>query len=306
MTVLGPVEPGDLGPTLTHEHLLISLFDIPGRWDLNGLLHDRDLIADEIGHFRDAGGGTIVELSLPGSGRDPEGLRHLAEKSGLHVVMGCGWYRQPYYRPEDRIDRRSVEDLAGELVAEIENGCVGTGIRPGIIGEIGCDKTWMSALEERAHRAAARAQLATGLPLTTHSIASPIGLWQLDIFEQEGVDPRRVVIGHADSYPVLDYCLAIVRRGAYVQFDKVGNQDAFFTREDRLVRLILDLIDQGFIAQILLSQDICFRSELKTYGGRGYDYIPTRFVPTLQTAGLGDHEIRQLLEVNPQRMLSQR
>jgi phosphotriesterase-related protein len=306
MTVLGPVESGELGPTLTHEHLLISLFDIPGRWDLNGLLYDRDVIADEIGYFRDAGGGTIVELSLPGSGRDPEGLRHLAKMTGLHIVMGCGWYRQPYYRPEDRIDQRSVEDLAGELVAEIEGGCGATGIRPGIIGEIGCDKTWMSALEERAHRAAARAQVATGLPLTTHSIASPIGLWQLDVFEQEGIDPRRVVIGHADSYPVLDYCLAIVRRGAYVQFDKVGNEDAFFTREDRLVRLILDLIDQGFITQILLSQDICFRSELKAHGGRGYDYIPTRFVPTLRTAGLGDDDIRQLLELNPQRMLSQR
>jgi len=88
-------------------------------------------------------------------------------------------------------------------------------VRPGIIGEIGTDKPWVSALEERVHRAAARASLATGLAITTHAILSPVGLDQLRIFTEEGVDPGRVVIGHADSYPVLDHYLTLLGEGRY-------------------------------------------------------------------------------------------
>jgi phosphotriesterase-related protein len=304
MTVNGPVDPAELGFTLPHEHLWINLFEAPGRWDLNGVLQDADLVVGELAHFGAAGGGAVVELSLPGNGRDPDRLRDISGRSGLHVVMGCGWYRQPYYPEADLIDRRSPDDLAEQLVREIERGAGEGGVRPGIIGEIGCHKSWMSAQEERVHRAAARAQVATGLPLTTHSIASPIGLWQLDVFAEEGVDLTRVAVGHADSYPVLDYHREIVRRGAFVQFDKVGGIDAFYTPEARLVELIRALVAEGFVEQVLLSHDICFRSELKTFGGRGYDDIPSRFVPALREAGLSEQEIEQMTVRNPQRLLT--
>ena len=112
------------------------------------------------------------------------------------------------------LDRASVGELADRLVAEIESGVADTGIRPGIIGEIGTDKPWLSALEERVHRAAGRAARQTGLAITTHSVMSAVGLAQLQVFEDEGVDPARVVIGHADSYPSLDHYLEIIRRGA--------------------------------------------------------------------------------------------
>lgn len=304
MTVRGAVSPQDLGVTLPHEHLLWNIYWAQARWDINGILRDVDQACDEVAHFRKNGGGTIVETSVPGSGRDPLGLRTISERTDVHVVMGCGWYRQPYYRPEDRIDRRSPDDLAAEIVHEFESGVADTEIRPGIIGEIGCDKTWMSALEERAHRAAARAQLATGLAITTHAIASPVGLWQLNIFEEEGVDLSRVAVGHADSYPVLDYYKEIARRGAFVQFDKVGDPRSFFMPEARLVVFIQELVAAGYLEHILLSHDTAFPIHLKVLGGIGYDYVPTVFRQRLDDAGLSSREIEQILVDNPRRLLT--
>ncbi len=135
-TVLGPVEPDDLGFTLPHEHTQIALWHAAGRHDYWELTRDEPLIVEELGRFTAAGGSGIVDLTLPGVGKDPAWLAGLARATGLHVVMGCGWYRGMHYPAEANIDRRSVDSLADELVEEIEGGVEG-GIRPGIIGEMG-------------------------------------------------------------------------------------------------------------------------------------------------------------------------
>ena len=223
-TVLGPVAAGDLGWVLPHEHTAISLWHIPNRWDYWELRRDAVVIHEELAALRAAGGGTVVDLTVEGVGRDPRWLASVAAAAGLNVVMGSGWYRGAYYPAEAQIDRRSVDDLAAELVAEFRDGVRGTGVHPGIIGEIGTDKPWVSALEERVHRAAARAAVATGMAISTHAIMSPVGLAQLRIFEEEHVDPARVVIGHADSYPVLDHYLEILDRGANLEFDFIGHR----------------------------------------------------------------------------------
>ena len=207
MTVSGPIPPEKLGFTLPHEHTGISLWHIANRWDYWELTPDDDLIIEELRDFRRRGGGTLVDLTLPGVGRDPDRLRRLASASGLNIVMGTGWYREAYYPAEALIDRRSVDDLAAEMVDELEHGVGDSGIRPGIIGEIGTDKPWVSAREERVHRAAARAAKQTGMAITTHGVQSAVGLAQLRIFTEEGVDPARVVIGHADSHHDLDFYL---------------------------------------------------------------------------------------------------
>jgi predicted metal-dependent phosphotriesterase family hydrolase len=204
-TVLGPIDPGSLGWTLPHEHTQIALWQIPDRWDYWQLTRDEPVILDELQKFKDAGGRGLVDLTLPGVGRDPAWLAGLGRASGLDLVMGCGWYRGAYYPAEALIDRRSVDSLADELVAEIGEGVGDSGVRPGIIGEIGTDKPWISPAEERVHRAAARAARRTGLAITTHAVMSPVGLDQLRLFEEEGADPSRVVIGHADSYRDLDH-----------------------------------------------------------------------------------------------------
>jgi phosphotriesterase-related protein len=304
-TVMGPIDPAALGFTLPHEHTQIALWHIQTRWDYWQLTRDRAGILDELEPFRSAGGGSLVDLTLPGVGRDPAWLRDLAGASGLHVVMGCGWYRSAYYPPETRIDRRSVDDLADELVKEIELGVGDTGIRPGIIGEIGTDKPWLSPAEERVHRAAARAARQTGLAVTTHGVLSDVGLAQLRVFEEEGLDPARVIIGHADSYPVLDHYLAIIERGANIEFDFLGMPwPAEHHGEARTVARLLELLERGHGDRILLSQDVCNDSQLHRLGGNGYTYLHETFLPRLRAAGVAEAEIGAMTEANPQRLLA--
>jgi len=305
-TVLGPIEPASLGVTLPHEHTQIALWHVPARWDYWQLTKDEPIVLDELEAFRAAGGSALVDLTLPGVGRDPDWLARIARGSGLHVVMGCGWYRGAYYPPEARIDRRAVDDLADELVLEATDGVGTTGIRPGIIGEIGTDKPWVSAQEERVHRAAARAARRTGLAVTTHGVLSAVGLDQLRILEEEGLDPARVVIGHADSYPVLEHHLAIIDRGASVEFDFLGMSFTALERhgEPRVIELLCDLLARGHVERVLLSQDVCNDAQLRRYGGNGYAYLATTFLPRLREAGVSDAEIDTMTVANPRRILT--
>ena len=304
-TVLGPIEPSTLGFSLPHEHTQIALWHIQDRWDYWQLTRDRAVILEELARYRAAGGSGLVDLTLPGVGRDPTWLRDISDASGLHLVMGCGWYRTAYYPPETRIDRRSVDDLADELVGEIEDGVGETRVRPGIIGEIGTDKLWVSPVEERVHRAAARAARRTGLAVTTHGVLSDVGLAQLRIFEDEGLDPARVIIGHADSYPVLDHHLAIIDRGANMEFDFLGMPwKAEQHGEDRTVDRLLELLARGHVDRILLSQDVCHDTQLKRFGGNGYTYLIETFLPRLRSAGVTDLEIETMTVANPRRLLT--
>jgi predicted metal-dependent phosphotriesterase family hydrolase len=305
-TVRGPLDPSELGFTLPHEHTQISLWHIPNRWDYWELTRDETTILTELALFRESGGTTLIDLTLTGVGRDPLWLRGLAEASGLNIVMGCGWYRQAYYPPDALIDRRSVESLTDELAREATNGVGDTGIRPGIIGEIGTDKPWMTAQEERVHRAAARASRTTGLGITTHAVMSDVGLWQLRVFEEEGADLSRIVVGHADSYPSLDYYLEIIRRGASVEFDFLGMSFTPTERhgEGRIVELLCELLSQGHADRILLSQDVCHNSQLKRYEGNGFVYLAEKFLPRLRASGVSDAEIDVMTRDNPRRLLS--
>lgn len=304
-TVLGAIEPSTLGFTLPHEHTKIALWHVQDRWDYWQLTRDEPVILEELARFREAGGSCLADLTLPGVGRDPAWLRGLAEASGLHIVMGCGWYRTAYYPPEARIDRRSVDDLAEELVGEVTDGVGESGVRPGIIGEIGTDKPWVSPSEERVHRAVARASRRTGLAITTHSVMSDVGLAQLRIFEEEGADPARVVIGHADSYPVLAHYFTIVERGANVEFDFLGMPWPKERHgEDRTVELTCELLARGHADRIFLSQDVCHDSQLKRYDGNGYVYLSETFLPRLRAAGVSDVEIETMTVTNPRRLLT--
>ena len=305
MTVSGPIPPEKVGFALPHEHTGIYLWHIANRWDYWELSPDEERIGDELRDFRRRGGGTVVDVTLPGVGRDPHRLRRLASSTALNIVMGTGWYREAYYPPEARIDRRSVADLAEEMVAEFTDGIAGSGVRPGIIGEIGTDKPWISAQEERVHRAAARAAKATGMAVTTHGIMSAVGIDQLRILTDEGLEPERVVIGHADSYPDLDHYLAMLAMGANLEFDFLGHR--FGTEEasePRLVELIVELLERGFAGQLLLSQDVCHNANLKANGGFGYTYLQQHFLPSLRTAAVGEGEIRQMTVDNPTRILT--
>jgi predicted metal-dependent phosphotriesterase family hydrolase len=304
-TVTGPVAAADLGFTLPHEHTYIDLWSIPGRFDYEGQLADEDVLAEELAAYVALGGRTLVDLTLAGMGRDVAAVAALARRTGLNIVVGTGWYREPYYPPEARIDRRSVGSLADEMVREADEGIDGTGIRAGVIGEIGVDKRWVSAQEERVCRAAGRAQARTGLAITTHALLSRVGLEQLDLFEAEGADPAKVVIGHCDWTPDLDFYLDVVRRGAVVQLDSWGHPDVLSRGlEERVVDLLLELLHRGFERQVLLSHDVCYVQNLRRFGGEGFTYLHRIVLPLLHERGVPDDVVRTVTIENPARLLS--
>jgi len=303
-TVLGAVAPDDLGFTLPHEHTKCSLWWIENRWDYWELIGDEPRINEELAAYKALGGGTLVDVTPIGIGRDLTRLARISQATGLHIVAGAGWYRQAYYPAEARIDRRSVDDLADEIVQEFIDGPV----RPGIIGEIGTDKPWVTAQEERVFRAAARAALRTGASVTTHAVQSDVGLAQLTILEDEGLDPARIVIGHCDSHPRIEHWREIVRRGAHVEADFLGMSFTPLERagEPKVVELISTLLNEGFEKQILLSQDVCHDSQLTSYGGNGYTYLQKSFLPNLASAGVNAATIKTITVENPARLLTLR
>lgn len=300
-TVTGRAQPDSLGFTLPHEHLFLTMWENGGEGSLLQLEDDAVLLS-ELQDFAARGGTCIVDQTPRGAGREPARVRGLAQDSGVMIVMGCGWYTEPYYPAADCLARRSVDSIADQLVAEIEHGLDDTDVKPGLIGEIGVAQGWVSPLEERVHRAAARAQVRTGLPLSTHTAFHGAGLQQLDLFAEEGVDLSRVCIGHCDSQPYLEYCLAITDRGAYVAFDNIGLQMGRL--EERVTELIMELVGRGRQSQILLSHDVGQMSELSYFGGRGFTYLADAFLPRLRAAGLSADLIDTITISNPRRFLS--
>jgi phosphotriesterase-related protein len=305
LTVAGPVPAADIGFTLPHEHLSCSLERVHLRQQAFDFSCDADLISEELDAFRAGGGECVVDLTPPGLGRDARWLQSLSARTGLHVVMAAGWYRDSFYPPGADIDRRSIDSLTDELVAEAEAGVEGTGVRPGIIGEIGTDGARISPREEKVHRAAARAASRTGLAVVTHSLGSKVGLTQLAVFEEEGLEPARVVIGHADSVPDLGYYDAILDRGASLSFDLFGLRDREAdVREATGIQSIVALLERGFADRIMLSQDVCSNAQLRRYGGNGYGYLTVRVLPWLRDRGVEEPEIERMTVANPRHLLT--
>jgi predicted metal-dependent phosphotriesterase family hydrolase len=298
MTVRGPIDAGELGFTLPHEHLLSdTLIEYRG----NGFMRDEALAIAELARFKEAGGASLVDLTTSEIGRDPLALRRISEATGVHVVMSTGHYRDPYLDRE-WFDRTSVDAIAEEMVRDATEGVGETGVRCGIIGEIGADKWYVSAAEERSLRAAARASLRTGLTINTHACRWPVGLAQLDLLEHEGVDPRRVVVSHVDTVPTPGYALALARRGCWVEFDGFGTDTEYDMT--RAIATMRELADAGHFNQLLVSHDVFLRSHLHAFGGNGYDFVARELAARLGEAGFTDDEFRSLTVTHPRRALS--
>ena len=304
MTVRGPVPGAELGFVLPHEHVYCTLRHADYRYDVADQFVDEDVMADEVMAFADLGGATIFDLSVPDNGRSPQRLRRLSERTGVHFVMGCGWYRGNYYLPEERIDRRSADDLAEELIGEITDGVGDTGIRPGVIGEIGSEKDWVSPAEERVLRAVARAHKATGLSIGALHAIGPVAPQQLRILEEEDVDMTRVAVAHCDAYPHLRYLLGLLERGVYIMFDNCGQYRGMGRFEDRILDLIRELIDRGYAGRLMLSHDVCKLGQLQIHGGTGFVYLSETFLPALSAKGVPEEITRTITHDNPRRWLT--
>jgi phosphotriesterase-related protein len=245
---------------------------------------------------------TVVELSNIGMGRDVKRLAALAQSTEINIIAATGFYVQTWH-PAWVADR-SVDELAQLMINELEYGIDGTAIRAGIIGEVGTSKDAITQDEDKVMRAAARAHLRTGRPISTHTSFGNLPLQQIDILREELIPLQYVVIGHLDLAPNFDDVIEVARRGAYVQFDTFG-KEAYQPESVRIARLV-DLVERGYGNSLLVSCDISRNTYMKAYGGYGYDHFLRRVVPELKGRGLTDQILNTILVENPRRLLAGR
>ena len=341
--MLGPVSAEALGVTLPHEHIIADArrnfyFEpaIPAErhmahvdvtlenlgWirahalsNLDCLvLPGRDIMARELKAFRDAGGGTIVEVSTrPLGGTDPVGLMELSKMTGLHIIMGTGHYLGLSYSAESA--ELTEEQLTGDLVRDLTIGVNGTDIRAGIIGEIGLTPAFPND-QRRLLRACARAQATTGAPLTIHPPGGDHRLMEeiLHTVAENGGIPEKTVICHVDIMGFsLDSLRAIVGWGCYIEFDTFGHLfPPFilgeglmnFPGESQRLETIRRLIAEGYVEHILLSHDTFLKIQLASFGGFGYGHILNNIVPVMLRMGIGAQDVNTMTVANPRNLLA--
>jgi phosphotriesterase-related protein len=256
-------------------------------------MQDADLMAEEMRIAKSEGISCIVDGGHPDMGRDINFLRRISTMSGLPIVAGAGFYTQPFYPKE--LATMSEEQIVQALIKQTETDPVG------VFGEIG---SWddMTATERKVFRAVGKAHVATNLPIFTHTgIPGKAALEQLDIFEDVGVNPNRVVIGHVGNLvdPQVQVHKALCRRGAFIGFDRQGGPG-----DAQQVPLVMALLEAGFAENLMFSADISNAGQMKKNGGGGYAKTLTVFVPKIKAAGASDDVLHTIMVDNPRRFLA--
>ena len=261
------------------------------------ILDDEDVATRELERYRAPGGGTICDPTNVGIGRQPAGLRRVSERSGVHIVMGAGWYRERCYAPY--INEEMPDQLAERLVVELTEGVDGTDIRAGFIGEIGTERGFITPAQERVFRAAGRAHVRTGCPDPDPHDAlrracrgatrpTPGGRGRL----------ARVIVSHLGDRVGIHWWMPIARRGAYLDVDNLAFSDGYAPLSVRADN-VAAFVAEGLVDQVMLSNDICVLDQLASYGGPGYDNVITNFVPLLRERGVTEEQIRTMMVTNP-------
>ena len=338
LTVLGPVPPESLGRTSIHDHLLLDfsvVFRPPSgasdrlkayqpvsmanlgwvRYDpfrnLDNLqLQDEEAAVSEVLLFKRAGGNTIVDSTTIGIARDPLALARIARATGVNIVMGAGYYVDAVHPPG--MSERLEEDIARQISLEVAGGVGNTGVRAGIIGELGC--SWPLAENERkVLRAAAGAQRETGAAITIHpgrDEAAPFEI--LDVLAVAGADVGRVVMGHLGrTYTDIRMVFKLAERGCYLQYDQFGWEASNFPfgpmdfpSDAQRLGFVKGLVDEGYTTRVLMGQDVCTKHGLVKYGGYGYAHLLEHIVPRMREKGISEEDIDTIIVNNPARVLT--
>ncbi len=340
-TVLGLVDGDELGFTLPHEHLFIDMmswFVEPAdpedkemacqpitlenlSWvrshktsSLDNMhITDKETAIREAMLFKKAGGQTIVDVTPNSAGRNPSGLVNVAKATGLNVIMGTAYYIEKSFKPEMRLDSKTEEDIAAEFVREITTGVDGTGICAGLVGEIGC--SWpLTKNERKVLRSAAIAQQQTGAVISVHFQGgdenSPFEI--VKMLTDAGADPSRIILCHMTcEFPVSARSARarLAEMGCYLEFDLFGVDGIYplevtpFQGANDFIRIseIIDLITDGYLNNILISQDVCFKIHLSSYGGMGYTHILKTIIPLMRKRGLTEEQKHTITIENPKR-----
>lgn len=338
-TVLGLIEPDQLGRTMTHEHLTMKFEcclvpPAPGdealatapiemkniHWlQQNPYSHKENLllsqeteaVKEELLCYRKAGGGTIVENTTTGLQRNLPVLCQLAKDTGVHVVAGAGYYVDATHSDETR--KMTVEKLTDIIVSEVLHGADGTDIRCGVIGEIGT--SWpITESEKKVLRATAHAQTQLGCPVIIHpgrNKAAPAEA--IRILQEAGGDISKTVMSHLDR-SIFDHgeLLEFAKMGSYLEYDLFGtemlnytfNLDVDMPSDSQRVQVLAFLIKEGYEDRLLIAHDIHTKNRLTKYGGHGYSHILKNIVPKMLSRGITQNQVDKILIDNPKHWLA--
>ena len=305
-TVLGDIEPRELGRTNVHEHLLMRSPLLRGEE-----LDDREKSSTEATEMRRAGIDALVELTPIGLGRDPEGVANIAEGSGLHIVLATGIHREAHYLPEHWIHRTGTDQLTELFVRDIVEGCDGadyggpqerpTTVRAGTI-KVGAGYWCISTIERRVFEAAGRAHRRTGASVVCHLELGSAAWEVLEALRDAGVPPNRLALAHVDRNPDPGLHAELAAAGAYLGYD--GMSRAKYWPDSVVLECLLEVASRGGADRLLMGSDLARRSAFRSYGGMpGLEYLPRRFIPRLIEAG-GESLVHRILDVNPARLLT--
>ncbi|MEX2245197.1 MAG: phosphotriesterase-related protein [Dehalococcoidia bacterium] len=305
-TVTGPVDSATLGFTLMHEHVYVLsegvVTNFPHLWDREARIAQA---AEALAEAKAHGVSTIVDLTVLGLGRDVALVREAAKRSGMQIIAATGLYTYdelPHY-----FQSRSAEHMADLFVYDIEEGIQETDIRAAIL-KCATDEKGVTPGVEKVLHAVAQAHRRTGVPISTHThAATQQGLRQQDIFEQEGVDLRRVIIGHSGDTEDTDYLEKLTARGSSIGMDRFGI-DTFMPTEKR-VATIARLCQRGHAGRMVLSHDAsCYidwfdPDLIRQFAPRwSLLHIPDDVVPALRAGGVTEEQIRAMTVDNPRRI----
>ena len=313
-TVKGPLATSALGPTLMHEHVFVLSPEIlqnhPEYWD------EEERVTDAVAKLRqlkDAGIDTIVDPTVLGLGRYVPRVQEIAAQIDLNIVAATGLYTYndlPFFfrlKPGPGALVEGPEPMIDMFVHDITEGIAATGVKAAIL-KCATDELGLTPGVERVLRACARTHRETGVPITTHTEAASFrGRDQQRVFEEEGVDLSRVVIGHCGDSADLDYLRELMDKGSIIGMDRFG-VDAYAPFEQR-VQVVADLCEQGYADRMVLAHDAaCYMDwidqDLKevVLPNWHYTHISNDVLPALRERGVSDDQIDQMLVANPKRL----
>jgi phosphotriesterase-related protein len=312
-TVTRTINTDQLGTTLMHEHLLVGW----AGWELDckAPRFDRKTglkqAVERLKQLKDLGLTTFLDPCPNDIGRDVVFMAEAADASGVNIICTTGLYKEDLGNTV-YMKQRSADEIAEIYTAELTEGIGETGIRAALI-KCATGKDHITEYEEKCLRAAARASKRTGAPITTHTDDGTMGREQLDIFESEGVDLHKVIIGHSCGSADLRYHTDMLDRGCYLGFDRFGLE---FLQPDRLrLASLIGLLGVGFEHQIVLSHDsvACILGRglglppeiMETIKNWEPTHIFKNILPALRKAGVPEQKINTLMVDNPRRYFEQ-
>jgi phosphotriesterase-related protein len=296
-TTLGLYNSTELGLILPHEHIFVDLrtWNTPGyaQADVEDVIR---LMGPEINMAQNVGVTAIVECSTVGVGRRADIDRAVSEVTNLPLVIPTGIYREPWV--PDWAHAASEAELTDWMLGELQGEIEKSGVQAGWI-KLSAGDDGITACETKILRAAATAGRKTNAVIGSHTIRGRVVREQLDIIEAMGYDAGRFIWIHTQAEPDFELHLGVARRGAWLEYDAIGNIDS--ESDEYYMQNIQRLLDAGFVDKLLPSHDRGWYDPALTGGGipKPYTYLTDQFLPKLRAIGVDEVMIDQLTHVNP-------